>query len=252
MNSKSPVLRLDKLLAHMGYGSRRDIARLVELGAITLDGVDVTAADIKVRPGPDLQNGLEVDGERLDPLPGMVLMLNKPPGVTCSHKEAGPLVLSLLPERWRHRDPALSTVGRLDKDTSGLLLLTDDGILLHRIISPKAGIGKTYHVTLARPLEGSEAAVFAAGGLMLESETVPLKPAAFVADGPRSGDLTLYEGRYHQARRMFAALGNHVTALHRHRIGGLVLPASLAAGQWQLLQADDVGKVFAKPRNAGA
>lgn len=245
MIPKSPAMRLDKLLAHLGYGSRRDIARLVELGAITLDGVDVTAPDFKVRPGPDLQNGLEVDGEPVDPLPGMVLMLNKPIGVTCSHKEAGPLVLSLLPERWRHRDPALSTVGRLDKDTSGLLLLTDDGTLLHRIISPKAGIGKTYHVTLARPLEGREAAVFATGRLMLESETTPLKPADFVADGPNSGDLTLYEGRYHQARRMFAALGNHVTALHRHRIGGLMLPVSLASGQWQLLGTDDVKRIFA-------
>lgn len=247
MNPKSPAMRLDKLLAHLGYGSRRDMARLVELGAITLDGVDVTAPDIKVRLGPDLQSGLEVDGEPLDPLPGMVLMLNKPIGVTCSHKEAGPLVHALLPERWRHRDPALSTVGRLDKETSGLLLLTDDGTLLHRIISPKAGIGKTYRVTLARPLAGFEAATFKAGGLMLESETTPLKPADFVADGPSSGDLTLFEGRYHQARRMFAALGNHVTALHRHRIGGLILPAGLAAGRWQVLTHDDVGNIFAKP-----
>ena len=244
MSLKSSAMRLDKLLAHMGYGSRRDIAQLVALGAITLDGVEVLAADMKVELGPALQEGLEVDGAPADPLPGMVLMLNKPLGVTCSHKEAGPLVMSLLPERWRHRDPALSTVGRLDKETSGLLLLTDDGTLLHRIISPKAGIGKTYHVTLDRPLEGREAALFASGTLMLERETTALKPAHFVPDGERSGSLTLYEGRYHQARRMFAAAGNHVTALHRYSVGGLELPTSLKAGDWRMLSSDDLAKLF--------
>ncbi|MBV1707766.1 MAG: rRNA pseudouridine synthase [Hyphomicrobiales bacterium] len=246
MSSKNAAVRLNKLLAHMGYGSRRDIARLVELGAITLNGIDVTQADGKVEPGDELQAGLEIDGEPLDPLPGMVVMLHKPVGVTCSHKEAGPLVFSLLPERWRRRDPALSSVGRLDKDTSGLLLLTDDGALLHRMISPRAGLGKTYHVTLARPLEGREAAIFAAGTLMLDSETTPLKPAHFVAESAQSGRLTLYEGRYHQARRMFAALGNHVTGLHRLSMGGLELPASLPAGAWQLLDSAGVARVFAK------
>ncbi len=246
MSLKNSTMRLDKLLAHMGYGSRRDIARLVALGAITLDGVDVTQADLKVEPGPALQEALEIEGERLDPLSGMVLLLNKPLGVTCSHKEVGPLVMSLLPERWRHRDPALSTVGRLDKETTGLLLLTDDGALLHRMISPRAGIGKTYHVTLARPLDGREQALFASGTLMLESETTALKPAHFEPDGAQSGHLTLHEGRYHQARRMFAALGNHVTALHRRSMGGLELPDSLAAGAWRLLGSDDVARVFSK------
>src|SRR3954454_16084065 len=97
-------------------------------------------------------------------------MLHKPLGVTCSHKEAGPLVYGLLPARWRRRDPALSTVGRLDKDTSGLLLLTDDGALLHRIISPKARVAKRYQVTLDRPLRGDEGAALEAGTLMLEGE----------------------------------------------------------------------------------
>ena len=117
---------------------------------------------------------MTVDGEPLDPPPGLALMLHKPLGVTCSHKEAGPLVYDLLPERWRRRDPAISTVGRLDKETSGLLLLTDDGALLHRIISPRSHVAKRYVATLDRPLRGDEAEIFASGTLMLEGEDKPL------------------------------------------------------------------------------
>ena len=113
--------------------------------------------------------------------------MNKPLGVTCSHKETGPLVYRLLPDRWRLRDPAISTVGRLDKDTSGLLLLTDDGALLHKIISPRRQIAKTYRATLDRPCSGDEAEIFAAGTLMLEGEDKPLLPARLEILGPTRG-----------------------------------------------------------------
>jgi 16S rRNA pseudouridine516 synthase len=239
------AVRLDKLLANLGYGSRREIQGLARAGAIRLDGAEWADAGDRITLEPDLPNRLVIDGAPLDPLPGLCLMLHKPLGVTCSHKEAGPLVYGLLPERWRRRDPPLSTVGRLDKETSGLLLLTDDGALLHRIISPKANVAKRYRVTLDRPLAGSETAVFASGTLMLEGEERPLLPVDLAVEDDTHCAVTLTEGRYHQVRRMFAAVGNHVTALHRDRVGGLDLPADLAAGNYRVMTAADVGALFA-------
>jgi 16S rRNA pseudouridine516 synthase len=142
----------------------------------------------------------------------MVLMLHKPSGATCSHKEAGPLVYDLLPERWRLRTPPLSSVGRLDKETSGLLLLTDDGALLHRIIAPKSHVAKRYCVTLEQPLRGDEAQLFGSGTLLLDGETKPLLPVAMEVHSPTQASVILIEGRYHQVRRMFAAAGNCVAA----------------------------------------
>ena len=243
--SKAPQARLDKLLANLGYGSRKEIATLARLGAVRLDGEPVKSADDRVALTADLAARLTVQGRPVDPLPGMALMLHKPLGVTCSHKEAGPLVYDLLPARWRRRDPALSTVGRLDKDTSGLLLLTDDGALLHRIISPRSQLEKRYRATLARPLRGDEAAAFASGTLMLEGEDKPLLPAALEIVTPTEAVLTITEGRYHQVRRMFAAVGNHVEALHRERIGGLALPADLEPGAYRLMSPGDITTLFA-------
>ncbi|HQY50431.1 MAG TPA: pseudouridine synthase, partial [Thermomonas sp.] len=134
--------------------------------------------------------------------------------------------------------------GRLDRDTSGLLLLTDDGQLLHRIISPKSKLPKVYLATLAQDLRGDEVALFASGTLMLEGEKTPLLPAELAVLDARTARLTLHEGRYHQVRRMFAAAGNHVAALHRERIGGLVL-ADLPEGQWIPLDEDARARLFA-------
>jgi 16S rRNA pseudouridine516 synthase len=187
---------------------------------------------------------MTLDGKAIDPPPGLTLMLHKPLGVTCSHKEAGALVYDLLPTRWRVRDPAISTIGRLDKETSGLLLMTDDGDLLHRVISPRNHVAKRYRVTLDRPLRGDEAETFAAGGLMLDGETKPLLPAAMETLSPTLVLLTLTEGRYHQVRRMFAAMGNHVLALHRESLGGLVLPDDLEPGVWRVLDATDIAAIF--------
>ncbi|GJD30794.1 Ribosomal small subunit pseudouridine synthase A [Methylobacterium adhaesivum] len=241
---KVPTLRLDRLLANMGYGSRREIGLLTGAGLVVLDGAPLRDSDQRIPVTPDLAQRMVVDGEPLDPPPGVALMLHKPLGVTCSHKEAGPLVYGLLPDRWRRRDPALSTVGRLDKETSGLLLLTDDGALLHRIISPKANVAKRYQVTLDRPLKGNEAAIFASGTLMLEGEDKPLLPVETEVHGETSAAVTLHEGRYHQVRRMFAAIGNHVVALHRDRIGGLALPDDLAAGAYRIMGEADISAVF--------
>lgn len=241
-----PAFRLDRLLANLGYGSRREIQYLVNDGAVTLDGEVVRKSDIKITLTPDLPQRLLVDDEPLDPPSPLTVILHKPVGVVCSHKEAGMRIYDLLPNRWQQREPALSSVGRLDKDSSGLLLLTDDGQLLHRIISPKSHVAKRYHVTLDRPLNGNEAEIFAAGTLMLEGEDTPLLPAQFEPLDDKTGYVTITEGRYHQVRRMFAAIGNHVLALHRDKVGGLTLPPDLPAGDIRILSEQDVAAIFAK------
>lgn len=241
---KVPTSRVDKLLSSMGYGSRTEMARLAKAGGITLDGARLADAGARIPVSPDLPSRMTVGGEALDPLAGLVILLNKPLGMTCSHKENGPLVHDLLPARWRRRDPPISTIGRLDKQTSGLLLLTDDGDLLHRIISPRRHVRKTYRARLARPLDGTEGALFASGRLMLEGEDKPLAPAELEVVSDTEALLTVTEGRYHQVRRMFAATGNHVEDLHRERLGGLTLPPGLAAGQWTLLDAAGIALIF--------
>ena len=232
-------MKLVKLLANLGYGSRRDVAAMFREGRITDADGEVLYADDKVEHAR-----LRVDGEPLDPPTGLVLMLHKPTGYTCSSKDPGRVVYDLLPPRYRLRSPSLSTVGRLDRDTSGLLLMTDDGLLLHRIVSPKARLKKVYEATLASDLRGHETGIFASGALMLESENQPLAPAAMETVTPRQARLTLIEGRYHQVRRMFAAVGNHVEALQRSHVGGLTLD-ELAPGQWRALGAADLERLFA-------
>ncbi len=232
-------MKLLRRIANLGYGSRREVQAMFREGRVTDADGEVLYADDRTAHAD-----VRLDGEPLDPAPGMVLMLHKPLGCTCSTKDAGRLVHDLLPPRFRRRDPVLSTVGRLDRDTSGLLLLTDDGQLLHRIIAPKSNLAKIYEATLASPLRGDEAALFASGSLMLESETTPLRPAALEVIDPLHARLSITEGRYHQVRRMFAAVGNHVEALHRPQVGGLGL-GDLAPGEWRLLDADDIARLFA-------
>lgn len=227
-------MKLVKLLANLGYGSRKQVAWMFREGRVTDAAGEVLYADDQVGHAD-----VRVDGEPLDPPQGLTLMLHKPIGYTCSTKDTGRLVYDLLPPRFRLRAPVLSSVGRLDRETSGLLLFTDDGQLLHRIISPKAALPKIYEATLAQPLRGDEGALFASGTLMLESETTPLKPAALDVIDDTHARLTLTEGRYHQVRRMFAATGNHVVALHRSRVGGLGLEG-LAEGDWRALDAADL------------
>lgn len=232
-------MKLVRLLANLGYGSRKEVTAMLRDGAFTDAAGNAIDEDARIAHAD-----IRCDGEPLDPAAGMLIALNKPTGYTCSTRDAGRLVYDLLPARFRYRNPVLSTVGRLDRDTSGLLLMTDDGALLHRIISPKSNIAKVYEATLAQDLRGDEAAIFASGTLMLESEKTPLLPARLDVLGARRARLTLDEGRYHQVRRMFAAVGNHVEALHRSAIGGFDL-GDLAAGQWRLLDETGRAAVFA-------
>lgn len=236
----SARMKLVKHIANLGYGSRKQVTQLFRQGAVTDAQGEVLYADDQVE-----HDAIRIDGEPLDPPPGFSLLLHKPGGYTCSTKDTGRLIYELLPPRFRSRAPVLAPVGRLDRETSGMLLMTDDGALLHRIISPKSALDKVYDITLAEDLRGDEAALFASGSLLLEGETKPLLPAELEVLGPREARLTLHEGRYHQVRRMFAAAGNHVVALHRSRIGGLSLDG-LPSGQWRALEASDLEVLFGR------
>lgn len=238
-------MRLVKLIANLGYGSRKHVAAMFREGRITDPNGEVLYADDQVEHAQ-----LRIDGEPLDPPAPLTLMLHKPVGYTCSTKDPGAIVYDLLPPRFRLRAPTLASVGRLDRDTTGLLLMTDDGALLHRISSPRSHLEKIYEATLARDLRGDEAKIFASGTLQLESERTPLAAASMEVIGPRQVRLTLTEGRYHQARRMFAAVGNHVEALHRSQVGGLTL-GDIPAGKWCALSANDLDVLFGKVADEG-
>jgi 16S rRNA pseudouridine516 synthase len=224
--------RLDKLLSSLGYCSRREVATLIREGIISHIDNFPLKSDTKVA-----HDKIRFEGEPLDPPQGMVILMHKPVGYVCSHDDGeGRLVYDLLPERWRRRDPKISTVGRLDKETSGLLLLTDDGALLHRLTSPKHKVPKVYEATLDRPLKGDEGEIFASGTLMLNGEKTPCLPAKLEVIDPTHARLEIVEGRYHQVRRMFAAAGNHVIALHRSSFGDLTLE-DLKMGEYRLLSS---------------
>lgn len=234
-------MKLVKCLANLGYGSRREVQRLIRGGAVTDDQGRVLG-ESELPP----HGAIRFRGEPLDPPFPLTILLHKPDGYTCSSDDPGETIYDLLPERFAHRNPGLNPAGRLDKDSTGLLLLTDDGKLLHRVIHPKSHCLKVYLATLDRPLQGDEGGLFASGTMLLHGETKPLLPAGFEAVGERQALVTLHEGRYHQVRRMFAATGNHVTALRRIRIGGLDLPADLAEGDWRIATAEDLAAMFGK------
>ncbi|MEN3974680.1 pseudouridine synthase [Emcibacter sp. SYSU 3D8] len=242
MTKTHPSMRLDRLLSNLGYGSRKEMIAAIRNGWVTVGGVDVTDPGYAVPL--DRSDTVRLDGEAIDLPPPMTVMLHKPAGYTCSHNDLGALVYDLLPDRWRIRKPPLSTVGRLDKESTGQLLLTDDGDLLHRITHPRSHAAKHYRVTLRDPLRGDETALFAAGGFVMNGDARPLKPATWTPEGSSSGVMVLDEGRYHQIRRMFETLGNLVVSLHRFRTGGLDL-GDLPEGAWRFLDDADEATLFA-------
>jgi 16S rRNA pseudouridine516 synthase len=227
-------MKLVKYLGNLGYGTRREVAQLITRRR-------VTRKDGRVLAEGDAFTHAEVlvDGVPLDPPPGSLIALHKPVGYVCSAADSNPLVYELLPSRFRARSPVMAPVGRLDRDSSGLLLVTDDGQLNHRITAPRTHLPKTYEVQLAADLRGDEGALFASGALLLESETVALLPATLEIVAPRQARVTIVEGRYHQVRRMFAAAGNHVLSLHRTAVGTLTLD-NIPAGEWRALAPEEL------------
>ncbi len=228
--------RLDQLLSSLGYCSRREARGWLAAGRVTVRGVAADDPSAKADPAD-----VRIDGEPPDHPAGLLLVLHKPVGLVCSHDAGeGPRVYDLLPPRWLARHPLVTSIGRLDKETSGLLLLTDQSALVHRLTSPKHKIPKVYRATVDRDLAADLIPRFAAGTLVLNGEAAPCAPAALKILSPREAELTLTEGKYHQARRMFAAVGATVLTLHRTQFGPLEL-GDLAPGQWRGLALDCLG-----------
>ena len=235
-------MRTDQMLSRYGYCSRREAVAWVKAGRVSAGGEAVKRPDQKVRPDEVLVDGAPV------PFPGGLLVaFHKPTGVTCSHDPSeGPLLYDLLPADWMRRQPAPVSVGRLDKETSGLILVTDDGGLVHRWTSPRHETEKVYEVTVAADLPEGIAEVFGSGTLVLRGEDKPCRPATLEVLGPRQARVRLTEGRYHQVRRMFASQGCPVTTLHRSAIGGLSLESlGLAPGEWREVSTAAVEGVVA-------
>jgi 16S rRNA pseudouridine516 synthase len=221
------ALRLDRLLANLGYGSRREVIPMVRGGRVDVDGTRASDPSMKARAAD-----VRLDGVPLDHPDGVMVMLNKPVGVVCSHEpEEGTRAYDLVPPHWEYRNPRVETVGRLDKDTSGLLVLTDDHQLLHRLTSPKHHVVKRYQVTLASPYDEAMGIALTSGTLVIEGDAKPCLPAEVEVLSALSIALSITEGRYHQVRRMVAACGNHVEALHRTHFGPWSL-GNLAEGAW--------------------
>lgn len=228
--------RLDQLLSNLGYCSRREARAWIDAGRVTVRGVPADDSGAKAAAAD-----VRVDGEPLDHPDGLLLLLHKPTGLVCSHDpREGPSVYDLLPARWRARNPQVTSIGRLDKETSGLLFLTDQTALVHRLTSPKHKVPKTYLATVDRDLDPALVARFASGTILLEGESAPCTPAALRLLDARTAELTLTEGKYHQVRRMFASQGWTVLALHRPRFGELTL-GDLPPGQWRELPLDTFG-----------
>jgi 16S rRNA pseudouridine516 synthase len=201
--------RIDAHLSSLGYCTRSEAKRFLRMYELCINDKRVFDTSIKA-----YHDDITINIEAIDP-ETITVLLNKPSGFICSHNDAGSLIYALIPNRWNRRNPKVSTIGRLDVDTTGAILLTDDGALNHKLSSPKSDVLKIYEATLAVPLKGDEAQIFASGELMLNGEKKPLLPAVLEVISPTHVRLEICEGKYHQVKRMFGAVGNRVLTLHR-------------------------------------
>lgn len=225
--------RIDKILTSLGYGSRKEVQSFIKRGHVSIEGI--VTRDVKLKANHE---NIRFDGEMLDSYP-LIIAMNKPANFVCSHNDSGKLIYSLLPQRWQQRNPKISTIGRLDSDTTGIILLTDDGELNHTLTSPKKHIKKIYKVTLAMPLNGNEADIFASGGLMLRGEDKPCLSARLTVVDDFNVYLELIEGRYHQVKRMFGAVGNKVVRLHREQFANIRVD-DLKEGEHRVISKEDI------------
>lgn len=224
------LLRLDALLSRYGYCSRSEARAWVKAGRVQVSGALAKSPSDKGAP-----TNVLVDGEPVEHPDGILALLHKPAGCVCTHdSDEGPTIYDLLPPRWLQRNPPVTSIGRLDKDATGALLVTDLGELVHRWTSPKHKVAKIYEVTVFTDLPPGIAEVFAGGNLLLEGESKPCLPAKLDVLGPREARLEIVEGRYHQVKRMFASQGCPVVRLHRSRFGDFTLEG-LAPGEWSIV-----------------
>ncbi len=232
-------MQLAQILFTQGFGTRRICAGIVAKGLVRISGrvVDDPHADIGT---DDLV--FEVEGRPWSYAEHALVMLHKPAGYECSQKPRHhPSVLSLLPPPLRTR--GVQPVGRLDEDTTGLLLLTDDGTLIRRLTSPKRHVPKVYEVGVKHPVTDEQIARLLQG-VVLEDDPRPVRAAAVERTGDTALRLTLTEGKYHQVKRMIAAVGNRVQTLHRSAMGGLTLPTDLPPGAWRWVDASERAAIF--------
>jgi 16S rRNA pseudouridine516 synthase len=214
MDNVRPVQRIDKLLANLGYCSRREAAEYIRKHDVTVEGRRILDGSGKADPHKVL-----IDNTLLDHPDGLLLLCNKPAGFICSHDASeGRLIYELLPKQWMHRNPVPTTIGRLDKDTTGVILITDLPMINHALSSPRKKIDKIYEVALDKSLSPDLITLFSSG-LILTGEAMPCLPATLRIQSEFCAEVTLHEGRYHQIKRMFQQCGYTVIKLHRSRFG---------------------------------
>ena len=221
--------RIDAHLSSLGYCTRSEAKKFLRIYELCVKDTRVFDPSIKA-----YHNDIKVNNEALDP-ETITILLNKPSGFICSHNDAGSLIYALIPQRWNRRNPKISTIGRLDVDTTGAIILTDDGALNHKLSSPKSDVSKVYEATLAVPLNGDEKEIFASGEVMLNGEKKPLLPAKLEILSPTHVRLEICEGKYHQVKRMFASTGNKVIKLHRLNFAGFEID-DLKEGEYKFLK----------------
>jgi 16S rRNA pseudouridine516 synthase len=230
-------MKLSQILYSQGFGTRRMCTSLIEAGSVTIDGAVTRTTDEEFKT-----DGLvfHVNNEPWPFHAQAYIAMNKPAGYECSHKpKHWPSVYSLLPAALRDRPTKTATqgvqaIGRLDQDTTGLLILSDDGQFIHRMASPKHHVNKIYSVTTAREITYEQITQLRTG-VVLNDDPIPVAAIACERVDELHLNLTLGEGKYHQVKRMLAAVGNHVEALHRFQIGTFVLPSDLREGEWRWL-----------------
>lgn len=228
-------LTLEKILFSQGFGTRRYCSDLVYADLVKVNGVLAEDPEEKIPP-ENLQ--LEVDGQVWEFHEKAYVAFHKPVGYECSHKTSHhPSVYGLLPQPLIER--GIQCVGRLDWDTTGLLLLSDDGQFIHKMTSPKKNIGKIYDITTAEPITQKQIDHLL-NGVILDDDPKPCFAKACVQKEDKLLAMTIVEGRYHQVKRMLAAVGNHVAGLHRSTIGAYTMPTDLAEGQWRWLYPQDL------------
>ena len=228
-------MKLYRVLQSQGFGSRKGCLARVRAGAVTVNGLVCDDPEAEVDPA-----GLELtlDGATWPYREKAYVLMHKPAGYECSHHPSHyPSVFSLLPPPLLQR--GVQCVGRLDQDTTGLLLFSDDGQFIHRMISPKKGVAKVYRAACAEPVGDAMLEALRAG-VQLNDEPAPIAALACEKLDETTLRLTLAEGKYHQVKRMIAAAGNRVDSLHREAVGGYALPATLAPGAWRWLEPADL------------
>ncbi len=233
--------RLDKILASQNIGSRKEAGLLIRRGAVTVNGAVVKQADSKADGDTD---EICVNGAPLRYKRRLYLMMNKPAGVLSAARDSRmATVLDLLPETFRRR--GLFPAGRLDKDTCGLLIITDDGAFAHRMLSPKSGIPKVYRARLDAPVTDEDVLAFEAGLVIGDLHCLPARLERLETDGAPWAQVTVYEGKFHQVKRMFACRGRKVEYLERIKIGNLALDTRLSPGETRELTEQERFAVFA-------